>query len=41
MHRLATVKPVTVALGAGSRIDDAGHVKRHLRGGIASFNGFT
>jgi hypothetical protein len=31
MHRLATVEPITVASSAGSRIDDAGHVKRQLR----------
>jgi hypothetical protein len=31
MYRLATVKPIAVASSTGSRIDDAGHVKRQLR----------
>jgi hypothetical protein len=31
MHRLAAVEPITVASSAGSRIDDANHVKRQIR----------
>jgi hypothetical protein len=40
MYRLATAKPIAVASSAGSRIDDAGHVKCQ-RSGIALFGHFT